>query len=532
MSRTSNPKEKDKRHQPWHNRYSNIGGQCLAPPPFNLTASETGRNRGAWHGPQMNVQSNPQQSRGEGSLFGRRSANGANQQFLNAAAQVGPDYYNVDANLMQGNTAAGGEYSIGNVHRGQEGDTRHTGISLMEGITHRGGTYQVGSSSVSTTGDEQRAESSLFSAQTANGNNFDVMSHNSIVNPDQQSSHSALFSMDQVDGFEGDVGYLDIDNGEWGEEGARREGSRTSAGVLRFQTPEDLPFGTEVEALSFIDELSRGEDGASLRVGIVGLLTTLRMGNFDEDQINDARIKISYAHGGIGLNVGIHHSDEDNDGITEYGFHFGGAILEGFSVDIKTEDPLRTGLGLAPIYGPFSNMVASDYIAGLATEGLVPGGYQPSPLSPFMPHNWMSDQNMTEEARLAAIQAWQSGKEVAGNAWEGAQDLAGRGVDAASTFAGNAWDATQETAGNVWEASKETAGHTVDAARRIVGNGVDAAGTLAGNAVNTAGNVADNVAGAVGNTANRVGNAAGAVGNAAGNAWRSGREWWKNRGKK
>ncbi|MGF1583170.1 MAG: YtxH domain-containing protein [Gemmataceae bacterium] len=135
----------------------------------------------------------------------------------------------------------------------------------------------------------------------------------------------------------------DLLAGRWGEEGQRRGGIKAAVHGLEANSGEiDLGNNFFVKitgrALTANAEASAGQDGASLQAGAAFVEADITIGKSDASQDDDvqARLGVSVGVGGGGR---LHWSDEDGDGVREYGF---GADIIFVSFDVKSEDPIKT----------------------------------------------------------------------------------------------------------------------------------------------------------------------------------------------
>ena len=109
-----------------------------------------------------------------------------------------------------------------------------------------------------------------------------------------------------------------------------------------------------------------GTDGASLGVQANAVEGSLTAGDLSKDRNNDETTRVGGSLG-EGLSARLHWGDKDKDGFREYGFGFDAGPL---SVDMKTEDPLRSAArGLGMLGGPLG-MSASSFL----TDAVLPEG--------------------------------------------------------------------------------------------------------------------------------------------------------------
>lgn len=154
----------------------------------------------------------------------------------------------------------------------------------------------------------------------------------------------------------GNAGQLEIMKGRlaWNN----GEGPGTWSGIqgeldgLRYESPEELPVGISAGAGHAGVDISGGEDGATWEAGLTGPWVEGRLGDFSADRNADSQVKVGFSEG-VGIGGGLHWGDEDHDGQREYGFKGDIELGPGFSLDVKTEDPLAM---LAPIV-PLTNSI-------------------------------------------------------------------------------------------------------------------------------------------------------------------------------
>jgi hypothetical protein len=263
-----------------------------------------------------------------------------------------------------------------------------------------------------------------------------------------------------------DILTIDEKTGAWGDNGGTRYGYNLGGGVTKLGFNKGGAVSGDVGAGTFgLDASINPDQGLSVGAQANILEGSMTFGNFtgEGDTAEESlRLGLSAGEGYAGR---LHWGDSDKDKHREYGFGFDAGP---FSMDIKTEDPVRTALKAGVMMNP-------------ATAVL-------SPLLGFLP-----DGNMTDTAGEYAGAAWNTASGLAGDAWDAAgsaydtaSDYAGSAYDTVSDYAGSAYDTASDYAGAAWD----TAGSAYDTASDYAGSAYDTASDYAGSAWDTAGDVA------------------------------------------
>jgi hypothetical protein len=234
----------------------------------------------------------------------------------------------------------------------------------------------------------------------------------------------------------GDWLYGGLKSGIWDHEnGGTREGTQASVGIHKGSYGKGGPVALDTGVGTAQGEASWGNDGFSFGATANLVEGALTLGNFGNktdgggNKTNESQMKFGLS-AGVGLGARGHWGDSDKDGKSEYGFGFDYGPV---SLDYKTEDPLRSGLGLAigAIGGP-----GGVYAADKALEWL--GG----------------DTNYTDKAGEygkaaynAGAEAYKYGGELIDDAGKALSDGYGTvsqglsdGYDTVSTGLSNAYD--------------------------------------------------------------------------------------------
>ena len=155
------------------------------------------------------------------------------------------------------------------------------------------------------------------------------------------------------DGWSAEGKYGLWDEGKPGGGSDTRGGLRLGGGVHKGSFNKDgfvsgdFGFGTASA------EANAGTNGATLGLQANAAEGSMTFGNFDKGRGNDESTRMGLS-AGVGLAGRLHWGDSDSDGHREIGagFDFGP-----FSMDLKTEDPLRSGLKGGP-FGGFNSGLA------------------------------------------------------------------------------------------------------------------------------------------------------------------------------
>jgi hypothetical protein len=143
----------------------------------------------------------------------------------------------------------------------------------------------------------------------------------------------------------GDLPFINGSLLSWGENDDKdtRYGAKAEAGAGKLEYKGD-GWSADASAFGANGEASVGTNGATFGGGltIVGGSTTV--GKFDPKSNTDTTTRFGLSAGpSFGLRT--HWGDSDGDGHREIGAGFDLGI---FSADLKTEDPLRSGISMTP----------------------------------------------------------------------------------------------------------------------------------------------------------------------------------------
>jgi hypothetical protein len=169
----------------------------------------------------------------------------------------------------------------------------------------------------------------------------------------------------------------------WGENDNKdtRYGAKAEAGAGRVSYNGD-GWSAEGSTLGANAEASAGTNGASLGAGLTGIGGSATFGKFNANSNTDTSTRFGLSAGpSFGLRG--HWGDSDSDGSREVGVGFDLGI---FSADLKTEDPLRTGMAL----------MNSGGVAPLAAIGNDMLGINKMPGGQYLPSNENDKSNWTE----------------------------------------------------------------------------------------------------------------------------------------
>jgi hypothetical protein len=164
----------------------------------------------------------------------------------------------------------------------------------------------------------------------------------------------------------GETATLEGKHGGWmNENNTKRYGDRISLGGAKERgSAFDGLLSGDYGVFTASYENSIGEDGFT--TGLQGNMfeTSVTGGKFDRRNFTDeqARLGLSAGEGGAGR---LHWGDQDKDGFREYGFGFDVGPV---SMDLKTEDPLRTGAKFLASKLPLGEL-ASPYIDQALSNG-------------------------------------------------------------------------------------------------------------------------------------------------------------------
>ena len=98
-------------------------------------------------------------------------------------------------------------------------------------------------------------------------------------------------------------------------------------------------FSGEVHGPKANAEATIGTEGASLGAGGELLGGSAKIGGAEYDWFGGTEITVGGGLGGVGASGGLHWSDDDGDGVTEWGLSLGGDWGVGVDLGIKTELP-------------------------------------------------------------------------------------------------------------------------------------------------------------------------------------------------
>lgn len=174
-------------------------------------------------------------------------------------------------------------------------------------------------------------------------------------------------------GIKSTVGYGEAKLGvKGGEDGYA--GAAAGAGLVKIEVdateaadlPDHLVLEGDVSALNASGGVVLTDDGLSAGAQanyLEGSITAGTTGTGDTDE--EGRVGLSAGGGGAGR---VHWGDRDGDGLPEYGVGFDAGPV---SVDVKTEDPLRTYVN-AVTGAP--GRVVTDLVDGNMTKGAMKKG--------------------------------------------------------------------------------------------------------------------------------------------------------------
>jgi hypothetical protein len=140
--------------------------------------------------------------------------------------------------------------------------------------------------------------------------------------------------------------------GVWGENDNNdtRYGVKIGGGVGKGEYKGDAVSG-DFGVGDFSAEASAGSNGATLGAQANIVEGSITGGKFDNKSNTDEQTRFGLSVGG-GAAGRLHWADTDKDGHIEFG---AGLDLGPFSMDVKTEDPLRSVMGLGPL-GPVGRL--------------------------------------------------------------------------------------------------------------------------------------------------------------------------------
>ncbi|MBI5565414.1 MAG: DUF4157 domain-containing protein [Chloroflexi bacterium] len=199
---------------------------------------------------------------------------------------------------------------------------------------------------------------------------------------------------------EGDIGgvpvtddILNIDEkiGAWGDNGGTRYGYNLGGGVAKMGFNKGGAVSGDVGAGTFgLDASINPDQGLSVGAQANILEGSMTLGNFTGDDNAEESLRLG-ASLGEGYAGRLHWGDSDSDQHREYGFGFDAGPV---SMDVKTEDPLRTAIKGGLMSNPMTMPL------GIASQYLMPEG------------------NLTDTAGEYAGAAWDSAGSAASGAWD------------------------------------------------------------------------------------------------------------------
>jgi hypothetical protein len=136
------------------------------------------------------------------------------------------------------------------------------------------------------------------------------------------------------------VGGFESRMGRWDDESGWKQGLKGELSMGKVSLFENTPWlpGVGLEGPSVGGEMTVGESGFNFGAGTNFVSGSLTTGDLSDTSNIDETSRFGL---GLGANLGLrgHWDDADGDGQTEYGFGFDAGM---FSMDLKSEDPLRT----------------------------------------------------------------------------------------------------------------------------------------------------------------------------------------------
>ncbi len=146
---------------------------------------------------------------------------------------------------------------------------------------------------------------------------------------------------------EGKIGEFEESNPDGSTE--TRSGVSVSGGVGKTTFNKDGLISGDVGAGTFGADANIGSNGATLGATANLGEASITGGNFSNKSNTDESIRVGLSKG-VGLAGRLHWGDSDHDGHREFGAGVDAGI---FSMDVKTEDPMRTLMGM-PGIGPLN----------------------------------------------------------------------------------------------------------------------------------------------------------------------------------
>jgi hypothetical protein len=169
----------------------------------------------------------------------------------------------------------------------------------------------------------------------------------------------------------------------WGENDDKdtRYGAKGEAGLGKLEYKGD-GWSADASAFGINGEASAGSNGATFGGGATIVGGSATVGGFNPNSNTDTSTRFGLSAGpSFGLRT--HWGDSDSDGHREMGLGFDLGI---FSADIKTEDPLRSGINMMPGSNAQGLMAAANDSLGI--NKMLGGNYLPSGQNPS---NWTED---------------------------------------------------------------------------------------------------------------------------------------------
>ncbi len=154
-----------------------------------------------------------------------------------------------------------------------------------------------------------------------------------------------LIHNEYPDGGKVDIGTINVEQGKTGSGSNTRHGVRADTQMFNATTGDGGKIGADGGVFGANYEASWGNDGATLGAGAYIIQGATRLGEINKNKTNDEQLRLGVGYG-PGIGGRLHWGDKDKDGFPEYGFGFDVGPI---SMDLKTEDPLRTLLKIQPL---------------------------------------------------------------------------------------------------------------------------------------------------------------------------------------
>jgi len=229
-----------------------------------------------------------------------------------------------------------------------------------------GGSFLSGDVRVDDAGNVA-ARGAVASVKTADGQD-DFLSGEAQVNADGSFSAKGVIARSQHGGVTDTVGAVELSSTQASVVGVKKEVDfNQESGLLpgNVVVKGDIAAGTASAGASFTKDgisvgLGANEAEGSLTFGTSG---SKRADGSQSDLDTTTRIGLSE---GVGLAGRIHFGDADKDGTPEIGV---GADIGFVSFDVKSEDPMRVGIGImAAASGPIGSLATALGPAGPTNE--------------------------------------------------------------------------------------------------------------------------------------------------------------------